>query len=62
MSIIQQDIRNFNQVSDIKEICSFKPDIVIGSLPCQGFSIAGPAQKDPKDPWNSLFTNFARCQ
>ncbi len=60
MSIIQQDIRNFNQVGDVKRICSFKPNIVIGGPPCQGFSIAGPAQKDPKDPRNSLFTNFAQ--
>ncbi|MDO9300478.1 MAG: DNA cytosine methyltransferase, partial [Anaerolineales bacterium] len=28
--------------------------------PCQGFSVAGPAIKDPKDPRNSLFQDFAR--
>ncbi|KAM3115081.1 DNA cytosine methyltransferase [Phormidesmis sp. 146-33] len=60
MSIIQQDIRNFSQVNDVKQLCPFKPDVVIGGPPCQGFSIAGPAQKDPKDPRNTLFTNFAQ--
>ncbi|RUR72368.1 DNA cytosine methyltransferase [Chlorogloeopsis fritschii PCC 9212] len=60
MTVIQHDIRNFNTESSVKEICIFKPDIVIGGPPCQGFSIAGPAQKDPKDPRNSLFINFAQ--
>ncbi|AFY32969.1 DNA cytosine methyltransferase [Calothrix sp. PCC 7507] len=59
MTVIQQDIRDFSTASSIKDICLFKPDIVIGGPPCQGFSIAGPAQKDPKDPRNSLFINFA---
>ncbi|MFQ4146070.1 DNA cytosine methyltransferase [Chlorogloeopsis sp. ULAP02] len=60
MTVIQHDIRDFNTESSVKEICIFKPDIVIGGPPCQGFSIAGPAQKDPKDPRNSLFINFAQ--
>lgn len=59
MTVIQQDIRDLNTASSVKDICHFKPDIVIGGPPCQGFSIAGPAQKDPKDPRNSLFINFA---
>ncbi|MGH1396640.1 MAG: DNA cytosine methyltransferase [Trichormus sp.] len=60
MTVIQHDIRDFNSASSVKEICIFKPDIVIGGPPCQGFSIAGPAQKDPKDPRNTLFMNFAQ--
>ena len=36
------------------------PDFVIGGPPCQGFSHAGPAKKDPKDPRNSLFREFLR--
>ncbi|WP_017318330.1 DNA cytosine methyltransferase [Mastigocladopsis repens] len=60
MTVIQHDIRDFNTLSSVKDICLFKPDIVIGGPPCQGFSVAGPAQKDPKDPRNSLFINFAQ--
>ncbi|AFY33742.1 DNA cytosine methyltransferase [Calothrix sp. PCC 7507] len=60
MTVIQHDLRNFNTASSVKDICLLKPDIVIGGPPCQGFSIAGPAQKDPKDPRNSLFINFAQ--
>lgn len=58
--VLQQDIRHFQTEAEIRAICPFQPDIVIGGPPCQGFSIAGPAQKDPKDPRNSLFTDFAR--
>ena len=36
------------------------PDLIIGGPPCQGFSHAGPAKKDPKDPRNSLFREFLR--
>lgn len=60
MKIIQDDIRNFNTLSSVKEICLYKPDIVIGGPPCQGFSVAGPARKDPNDPRNTLFINFSQ--
>ncbi|MFM7406963.1 MAG: DNA cytosine methyltransferase [Cuspidothrix sp.] len=60
MTVIQSDIRNFNTLSSVKEICLSKPDIIIGGPPCQGFSIAGPAQKDQNDPRNTLFINFAQ--
>jgi DNA (cytosine-5)-methyltransferase 1 len=60
MLVIQEDIVNFNSSSNIKNICHHQPDIIIGGPPCQGFSIAGPAIKDPKDPRNSLFKNFAQ--
>ncbi|WP_442946960.1 DNA cytosine methyltransferase [Nostoc sp. UHCC 0870] len=60
MTVIQHDIRDFNSASSVKEICILKPDIVMGGPPCQGFSIAGPAAKDPKDPRNTLFINFAQ--
>lgn len=36
------------------------PDLLIGGPPCQGFSRVGPANKDPKDPRNSLFQEFVR--
>lgn len=57
--IIQKDIRDFDNPEKILTVCPVKPDIIIGGPPCQGFSIAGPA-KDPKDPRNSLFKNFAQ--
>jgi DNA (cytosine-5)-methyltransferase 1 len=59
MVVVQDDIRNYQSSTEIGSICQFAPDIVIGGPPCQGFSIAGPAKKDPKDPRNSLFKNFA---
>lgn len=58
--VIQGDIRHFQAQAEIRSACPFTPDIVIGGPPCQGFSIAGPSQKDPKDPRNSLFVDFAR--
>lgn len=60
VTVIQNDIRNFDTERSVKEICILKPDIIIGGPPCQGFSVAGPALKDPKDPRNSLFLNFAQ--
>lgn len=36
------------------------PDLLIGGPPCQGFSRAGPSNKDPKDPRNSLFEELIR--
>lgn len=60
MLVIQDDIRNYQSANDIQQICSYLPDILIGGPPCQGFSVAGPAKKDPKDPRNSLFVDFAR--
>lgn len=59
MIVIQDDIRNYTQLENILSIYSQKPDIIIGGPPCQGFSISGPSKKDPKDPRNSLFINFA---
>ncbi len=56
--IIQRDIREFDSDDKIKNSCIEIPDIIIGGPPCQGFSHAGPA-KDPKDPRNSLFKNYA---
>ena len=58
MCVIQKDIATFQSREAIREICGDSPDVIIGGPPCQGFSIAGPAQKDPNDPRNSLFQNF----
>lgn len=58
-NIIHKDIREFRSKEDILSVCPSKPDVIIGGPPCQGFSIAGPV-KDPKDPRNSLFKNYAQ--
>ncbi len=60
MRVAQNDIRDFTTPASIRELCPVKPDVIIGGPPCQGFSVAGPAKKDPKDPRNSLFINFAQ--
>jgi DNA (cytosine-5)-methyltransferase 1 len=59
-NVIEEDIRKFKTSQEINKVCTYTPDVLIGGPPCQGFSIAGPAQKDPKDPRNSLFQDFAR--
>ena len=56
--VIHKDITTFESSEAIRQICGDSPDVIIGGPPCQGFSIAGPAQKDPQDPRNSLFQNF----
>lgn len=60
MKVLQQDIREFDSATSVKSVCPYNPDLIIGGPPCQGFSISGPANKDPKDPRNSLFINFAQ--
>jgi DNA (cytosine-5)-methyltransferase 1 len=60
MIVVQDDIRNLNSLSSVTNIYSSQPDVIIGGPPCQGFSIAGRATKDPKDPRNTLFKNFAQ--
>ncbi len=60
LNVLEGDIRDFNSCETVKRVVGVKPDIIIGGPPCQGFSVAGPAQKDPKDPRNSLFINFAQ--
>jgi len=57
--VIHEDIRVFKTNQQILSACPSKPDVIIGGPPCQGFSVAGPT-KDPKDPRNSLFKNFAQ--
>jgi DNA (cytosine-5)-methyltransferase 1 len=60
LQVVQSDIRLFQSTNEVRAVCPVEPHIVIGGPPCQGFSIAGPAQKDPSDPRNSLFQDFAR--
>lgn len=60
MTVLQTDIREFTNPNVVRAVSKKKPDLIVGGPPCQGFSIAGPAQKDPMDPRNSLFRDFAR--
>ena len=60
MKVVREDIRNYKSLSDIYNLCTELPDVIIGGPPCQGFSIAGPAQNGMKDPRNSLFLEFAK--
>lgn len=57
--VLNDDIRNYSNESKIKQQFSDHVDVIIGGPPCQGFSVAGPPKKDPGDPRNSLFIDFA---
>jgi DNA (cytosine-5)-methyltransferase 1 len=59
MRVVRGDIRDYSTRESISAICPQRPDVLIGGPPCQGFSIAGSAQKDPDDPRNTLFMHFA---
>lgn len=58
--VLEADIRDFHGEPTVRELCPARPDVLIGGPPCQGFSVAGPAAKDPADPRNSLFRDFVR--
>ncbi|NQT02033.1 MAG: DNA cytosine methyltransferase [Planctomycetes bacterium] len=59
--VIEADITKYQTRDEILEVGDCGPDIIIGGPPCQGFSVAGPAEKkDPNDPRNTLFQDFAR--
>jgi len=53
------DIQTFTE-EELKNKLPQYPDIIIGGPPCQGFSICVKNAGDPKDPRNSLFTEFIR--
>lgn len=53
------DIQSFSDEYLKSEIIE-QPDIIIGGPPCQGFSVCIQNAGDPKDPRNSLFTEFIR--
>lgn len=56
--LMRGDIRS---ISDWQSLLDGIKDItgVVGGPCCQGFSLCG--RRDPKDPRNSLFMDFARC-
>lgn len=57
--VVEADIKKINTTKKIQELCPINPDIIIGGPPCQGFSQAS-GKKDPSDPRNSLFKNYAQ--
>jgi len=59
MKVIQENIQHFRSSDEIRQVCGDSAHVIIGGPPCQGFSVAGPAPKDSKDPRNSLFQDFA---
>lgn len=52
------DIESFDDDYIKQEISA--PDMIIGGPPCQGFSVCLKNAGDPKDPRNSLFTEYVR--
>lgn len=58
-TIIHQNIRDFQTEQSILSLGVERPSMIIGGPPCQGFSLQGPI-KDPNDPRNSLFIDFAK--
>jgi DNA (cytosine-5)-methyltransferase 1 len=56
-TVIEDNIRDIRP-ADITRKIGKRPNVIIGGPPCQGFSVAGPT-KDPNDPRNTLFMNYA---
>ncbi|BAZ00206.1 type II DNA modification methyltransferase [Tolypothrix tenuis PCC 7101] len=54
------DIQNFSDEYLLDEFKDNLPDVILGSPPCQGYSICRKNAGDPKDPRNSLFQEFLR--
>jgi len=55
---ICKDIFDIKKEDIIRCVGKKQINLIIGGLPCQGFSLAG--KRDPKDPRNSLFKQFIR--
>ncbi|MBQ4430139.1 MAG: DNA cytosine methyltransferase [Synergistaceae bacterium] len=58
-SMLLGDIKSFSEKC-LNDSIKDKPDIIIGGPPCQGFSVCLKNAGDPKDPRNTLFTEFLR--
>lgn len=59
-TVITRDIMQVSEDDIIAHFGTTPPEIIIGGPPCQGFSIANRKAGDPKDPRNSLFSEFLR--
>lgn len=58
--VFQVDITQLSDGELVELGGQSKVDLLAGGPPCQGFSVAGPAGKDPNDPRNSLFVELVR--
>ena len=58
--VVKAEIDKLADDAILESFGKFKPDIVLGGPPCQGFSICNKDSGDPKDPRNSLFEQFIR--
>ncbi|MEA5467394.1 DNA cytosine methyltransferase [Spirulina sp. 06S082] len=58
--VIKSNVEEIDDDTILKTFRTSKPDIILGSPPCQGFSICSKHNGDPKDPRNSLFEEFVR--
>ncbi|AKF93249.1 DNA cytosine methyltransferase [Brevibacillus laterosporus] len=58
-TVLNADITTLSE-SDIIQSFGSKVDVIIGGPPCQGYSICNKDAGDPKDPRNTLFTEFLR--
>jgi DNA (cytosine-5)-methyltransferase 1 len=54
------DITTFSDDTLMNTFGKFKPDIILGGPPCQGFSICVKNAGDSSDPRNTLFTQMIR--
>lgn len=57
--VLVRDIKTIDD-SEIQSLVKDPVDVIVGGPPCQGFSHANAARRDPKDPRNSLFQEFVR--
>ena len=58
--VINRDIQQISDKEVVNILKNQNIDILLGSPPCQGFSICNRNAGDPKDPRNSLFQEFIR--
>jgi len=59
IAVHTRDIQSISN-EEIVSLAGTQVDVIIGGPPCQGFSHANTAKRDPKDPRNSLFQDYVR--
>ena len=59
-TVLHGDLTTMSDAVILEAFTKFKPDILLGGPPCQGFSICNKENGDPSDPRNSLFEEFIR--
>lgn len=58
--LLIEDIQKISNEVLLEQFSNNRPDVILASPPCQGFSICKKNHGDPKDPRNSLFKEFLR--